>query len=252
MARRLARRPCEDRTALPDDIVASMGAGVALQARSYTAALRAEWAAGAGAHAQRAAAAVPTFTLRAEVPGAGAASDAPASCPVPGELEDRACGWRRVVTAEHKDKVNYGPLKEFWHEEGLVSTVDNQNKVLVSRPCARRAGSRAGCCRACAQDRGTVGALSPVCRGVSHTQMPRGPGALAGLFCSPGRPSRTGAVLRADAGPWCRNGARCFLSASVRLSRPAYRPAMGARARRPAAARALDRWAAAACRHRHG
>ena len=75
--------PCEDRTALPDDIVASMGAGVALQARSYTAALRAEWAAGAGARAQRAAA-VPTFTLRAEVPGAGAASDAAASCPVPG------------------------------------------------------------------------------------------------------------------------------------------------------------------------
>ena len=36
--------PCDDRTALPDDIVASIGAGVALQpkmaARSYTAALR--------------------------------------------------------------------------------------------------------------------------------------------------------------------------------------------------------------------
>ena len=46
------------------------------------------------------------------------------------ELEDRACGWRRVVTAEHKDKVNYGPLKEFWHSE-LVSTEDNQNKDMV-------------------------------------------------------------------------------------------------------------------------
>ena len=46
------------------------------------------------------------------------------------ELEDRACGWRRVVTAEHKDKVNYGPLKEFWHTE-LVSTEDNQNKDMV-------------------------------------------------------------------------------------------------------------------------
>ena len=65
-----AMGPCDDRTALPDDMLASIGAGVALHpkiARSYRAALRAEWAAGAGAHAQRAAAAVPTFTLRARV-----------------------------------------------------------------------------------------------------------------------------------------------------------------------------------------
>ena len=46
------------------------------------------------------------------------------------DLEDRACGWRRVVTSEHKDKVNYGPLKEFWHSEE-ASTEDNQNKHMV-------------------------------------------------------------------------------------------------------------------------
>jgi hypothetical protein len=49
------------------------------------------------------------------------------------ELEDRACGWRRVRTAEHKDKVNYGPLKEFWHSD-LASTPDNQNKDMVRSP----------------------------------------------------------------------------------------------------------------------
>ena len=65
--------PNLDRTALPDDIVASIGAGVALQppiAASYTAALRAEWAARGGGHAQRAAAAVPTFNLRLLAPAA--------------------------------------------------------------------------------------------------------------------------------------------------------------------------------------
>lgn len=46
------------------------------------------------------------------------------------ELEDRACGWRRVRTAEHKDKVNYGPLNDFWHSD-LASTEDNQNKYMV-------------------------------------------------------------------------------------------------------------------------
>ena len=45
-------------------------------------------------------------------------------------LEDRACGWRRVRTAEHKDKVNYEPLTRFWHSD-LASTEDNQNKDLV-------------------------------------------------------------------------------------------------------------------------
>ena len=46
------------------------------------------------------------------------------------ELEDRACGWRRVRTAGHKDKVDYGPLNDFWHSD-LASTEDNQNKHMV-------------------------------------------------------------------------------------------------------------------------
>ena len=46
------------------------------------------------------------------------------------DLEDRACGWRRVRTAEHRDKVDYGPLHEFWHSD-LASTEDNQNKYMV-------------------------------------------------------------------------------------------------------------------------
>ena len=46
------------------------------------------------------------------------------------ELEDSACGWKRVNTAEHKDKLNYGPLNEFWHSD-LASTEDNQNKDLI-------------------------------------------------------------------------------------------------------------------------
>jgi hypothetical protein len=45
-------------------------------------------------------------------------------CDQRAELEDRACGWRRIRTAEHQDKVNYGPLKEFWHSD-LASTPDN-------------------------------------------------------------------------------------------------------------------------------
>ena len=57
------------------------------------------------------------------------------------ELEDRACGWRRVRTAGHKDKVDYGPLHDFWHSD-LASTEDNQNKHMVpshlhaARACA--------------------------------------------------------------------------------------------------------------------
>jgi hypothetical protein len=51
-------------------------------------------------------------------------------CDQRAELEDRACGWRRIKTAEHQDKVNYNPLKEFWHSD-LASTPDNQNKDMV-------------------------------------------------------------------------------------------------------------------------
>ena len=43
------------------------------------------------------------------------------------ELEDRAGGWRRVRTAEHRDRIDWGPLKEAWHMD-LLSTEDNQNK----------------------------------------------------------------------------------------------------------------------------
>ena len=46
------------------------------------------------------------------------------------KLEDSACGWRRVKTSEHKDKVGYGPLKEAWHSD-LLSTPDNQNKDMA-------------------------------------------------------------------------------------------------------------------------
>ena len=46
------------------------------------------------------------------------------------QLEDSACGWRRVKTSEHKDKVGYGPLKEAWHSD-LLSTPDNQNKDMA-------------------------------------------------------------------------------------------------------------------------
>eukprot|EP00966_Prymnesium_polylepis_P275615 6368123-Prymnesium_polylepis.1 len=47
------------------------------------------------------------------------------------ELEDRAGGWRRIRTAEHRDKIDWGPLKEAWHSD-LLSTEDNQNKDMVS------------------------------------------------------------------------------------------------------------------------
>mmetsp|Transcript_51606 Transcript_51606/g.110249 ORF Transcript_51606/g.110249 Transcript_51606/m.110249 type:complete len:143 (-) Transcript_51606:129-557(-) len=46
------------------------------------------------------------------------------------KLEDSACGWRRVKTSEHDDKVNFGPLKRAWHSD-LLSTEDNQNKDTV-------------------------------------------------------------------------------------------------------------------------
>ena len=46
------------------------------------------------------------------------------------KLEDSACGWRRVRTSDHKDKVGYGPLKEAWHSD-LLSTPDNQNKDMA-------------------------------------------------------------------------------------------------------------------------
>ena len=48
------------------------------------------------------------------------------------ELEDSSVGWRRVRTLGHKDKVDYGPLKEAWHSD-LLSTEDNQNKDMVRR-----------------------------------------------------------------------------------------------------------------------
>jgi len=51
------------------------------------------------------------------------------------QLEDSACGWRRVKTSEHKDKVGYGPLKDAWHSD-LLSTPDNQNKDMA---CSARA-----------------------------------------------------------------------------------------------------------------
>ena len=47
------------------------------------------------------------------------------------ELEDRVGGWRRVRTAEHRDRIDWGPLKEAWHTD-LLSTEDNQNKDMVS------------------------------------------------------------------------------------------------------------------------
>ena len=46
------------------------------------------------------------------------------------QLEDSACGWRRVKTSNHKDKVSYEPLKEAWHSD-LLSTPDNQNKDMA-------------------------------------------------------------------------------------------------------------------------
>ena len=46
------------------------------------------------------------------------------------DLEDRACGWRRVKTADNKDKTNYSPMTDFWHSD-LASTEDNQNKDMV-------------------------------------------------------------------------------------------------------------------------
>jgi hypothetical protein len=51
------------------------------------------------------------------------------------ELEDCVRGWRRIRTAEHTDKINWGPLKDAWHSD-LLSTEDNQNKDMVSC-CAR-------------------------------------------------------------------------------------------------------------------
>ena len=51
------------------------------------------------------------------------------------ELEDRVGGWRSIRTAEHADKINWGPLKDAWHTD-LLSTEDNQNKDMVSC-CAR-------------------------------------------------------------------------------------------------------------------
>ena len=47
------------------------------------------------------------------------------------ELEDRVGGWRRVRTAEHSDRIEWGPLKDAWHTD-LLSTEDNQNKDMVS------------------------------------------------------------------------------------------------------------------------
>jgi len=46
-----------------------------------------------------------------------------------GELEDRACGWRRV-TEVHTDAVDYAPLQEFWHSDA-ASTEDNWHKEEV-------------------------------------------------------------------------------------------------------------------------
>jgi hypothetical protein len=52
-------------------------------------------------------------------------------------LEDSMCGWQRVRTETHKDKINWGPLKDAWHTE-MLSTEDNQNKDMVSaRPSGR-------------------------------------------------------------------------------------------------------------------
>ena len=47
------------------------------------------------------------------------------------ELEDRFGGWKRVRTADHLDRIDWGPLKDAWHTD-LLSTEDNQNKDMVS------------------------------------------------------------------------------------------------------------------------
>mmetsp|Transcript_42768 Transcript_42768/g.138731 ORF Transcript_42768/g.138731 Transcript_42768/m.138731 type:complete len:109 (-) Transcript_42768:1132-1458(-) len=43
---------------------------------------------------------------------------------------DRASGWKRIKTSEHKDKVTYHEMDEFFHSP-LASDPDNQNKSLV-------------------------------------------------------------------------------------------------------------------------
>lgn len=41
-------------------------------------------------------------------------------------------GWRLLGTKEHRDKVRYGDVDDFWHSE-LASDPDNQNKELIRR-----------------------------------------------------------------------------------------------------------------------
>lgn len=51
-----------------------------------------------------------------------------------GELEDRAQGWRRIVSNGHKDKVDGAIISEAWHSE-LLSSEDNMHKRSYAVYC---------------------------------------------------------------------------------------------------------------------
>ena len=51
-----------------------------------------------------------------------------------GELEDRARGWRRIVSSGHADKVDGAIISRAWHSE-LLSAEDNMHKESYTIYC---------------------------------------------------------------------------------------------------------------------